>query len=138
MTSTSSSSTAAAADISNSSSNSNSRTQSEARAAVFASLQSAGSAYDTRFQQKATDLHTNALAIAAQENEVKTHSAALAKESVKWEKEVEKATKGLREFGDVQNWAEVIEREFLVLEETLRLVEGEVVVESASGGSGWR
>ena len=31
-----------------------------------------------------------------------------------------------------------MEREFMVLEETLRLAEGEEAVQSASGGSQWR
>lgn len=116
----------------------NSRAQTEARAAVLASLESAGSNYDSRFQQRAKDLHQNAEAIASQEAEVKKNSAALAKESSKWQKEADKATKGLNEFGDMQNWAEMMERDFLVLEETLRLAEGGEVVESASGGSQWK
>lgn len=48
----------------------------------------------------------------------------------------------MRDFGDVQNWAEMLEREFCVLEETVRLVEGggEEIGEvgGESGGSGWR
>lgn len=36
---------------------------------------------------------------------------------------LEKGEKGLKEVGDVQNWAECIERDLLVLEETLREVE---------------
>ena len=35
----------------------------------------------------------------------------------------DKARDGLKEIGDVQNWAEVIERDLLVLEETVRMVE---------------
>lgn len=115
-----------------------SRAQTEARAAVLASLESAGSNYDSQFQRRAADLHTNAAAIAKQEAQVKKQTAALAKESAKWQKELDKATKGLNEFGDVQNWAEMMERDFLVLEETLRLAEGGQAVESASGGSQWR
>lgn len=115
-----------------------SRAQAEARAAVLASLESAGSNYDSRFQRRAADLHTNAAAIAKQEAEVKKQTAALAKETAKWQKEVDKANKGLNEFGDMQNWAEMMEREFLVLEETLRLADGEEQTESASGGSQWQ
>lgn len=36
---------------------------------------------------------------------------------------VDGAKDGLKEIGDVQNWAEVIERELMVLEETVRMVE---------------
>lgn len=117
---------------------SSSRAQVEARAAVIASLESAGSNYDNRMQRRAADLHANAGAISKQETQVKKNTAALAKESAKWQKELDKTTKGLKEFGDLQNFAEMMERDFLVLEETLRLVEGGQQVESASGGSQWR
>lgn len=115
-----------------------SRAQAEARAAVLASLESAGSNYDSKLQRRVADLHENVAAIALQESEVKKRTAALAKESMKWQKELDKTTRGLNEFGDMQNWAEMIERDFMVLEETLRLVEGGAAVESASGGSQWR
>ncbi|KAK0356047.1 hypothetical protein LTR91_007527 [Friedmanniomyces endolithicus] len=127
MASTATSSTAVSGD--------SSRAQAEARAAVQASLESDGSAYDAKYQRRATDLHANARAISKQEDQLKKNAAALAKESDKWQKELDKATKGLNEFGDLQNWAEMMERDFLVLEETLRLVEGTDAVESASGGS---
>jgi hypothetical protein len=54
------------------------------------------------------------------------------------EGEVDKALKGMRDFGDVQNWAEMLERDFMVLEETMRLVEGGLEVERESGGSTWK
>lgn len=104
----------------------------------MASLESAGSNYDSKLQRRAADIHENAAAISLQESDIKKNTAALAKESMKWQKELEKATKGLNEFGDMQNWAEMMERDFMVLEETLRLVEGGAAVESASGGSQWR
>ncbi|CAK3988335.1 Xanthine dehydrogenase [Lecanosticta acicola] len=129
MASTATSSTAVGSDTS--------RSQAEARAAVLASLESAGSNYDNQFQRRAADLHSNAAAIAKQEAQVKTQATLLAKESCKWQKEVEKATRGVNEIGDVQNWAEMMERDLLVLEETLRLAEGSDSVESASGGSSW-
>ena len=115
-----------------------SRAQAEARAAVLASLESAGSSYDRQYQRRATDIHANVAAIAKQEAEVNKQAALLAKESDKWQKEVDKATRGVNEIGDVQNWAEMIERDMMVLEETLRLAEGDELVESASGGSMWR
>lgn len=128
--STATSSTAVASD--------SSRAQAEARAAVLASLESAGSNYDGQLQRRAADLHKNAIAIAKQEVELKKQTAALAKENAVWQKELTKANKTLRPHGDLQNWAEMMERDFAVLEETLRLVEGAREVESASGGSQWR
>ncbi|KAK5132058.1 hypothetical protein LTR08_000395 [Meristemomyces frigidus] len=115
-----------------------SRVQAEAQAAVLASLEAAGSNYDPQYQRRATDLHANATSVAKQEARLKKETSALAKESAKWQKELDKATKGLNEFGDMQNWAEMMERDFMVLEETMRLVEGEQPIESASGGSQWR
>jgi len=104
----------------------------------MASLESVGSNYDGRFQQRAADLHENSAVIEKQEADLKEQTAALASESELWQKEIDKATNGLKGFGDLQNWAEMIERDFMVLEETLRLVEGGEEVESASGGSQWR
>lgn len=115
-----------------------SRAQAEARAAILASLESVGSNYDNQLQRRAADLHKNSAAISKQEAEVKKQTTALAKETATWQKELDKTTNQLKEFGDMQNWTEMIERDFLVLEETLRLVEGEQEVESASGGSQWR
>lgn len=114
------------------------REQEEARVAVLASLESAGSNYDHQFQRRAADLHANATAIAKQEAAVQAQTSILARESAKLQKELDKATKGLNEIGDVQNWAETIERDLLVLEETLRLINGQDEQETASGGSTWK
>lgn len=89
-------------------------------------------------QSRATDLHSNAAALDKQQAQLEQSSKALAKESVKLEREVDKAVKDLKGFGDVQNWAEMLERDFCVLEETMRLVEGEAEVERESGGSLWK
>jgi hypothetical protein len=53
----------------------------------------------------------------------------LRKENDKLGRLVEVHTKKVKEIGNVQNWAEMLEREFVILEETLRLVNG-------GGGSG--
>lgn len=137
MASTSGSTTAVAS--SESSNSTSARDQAEARAAVLASLQSAGSAYDSKLQSRAADLHDNAAAISKQEQELQRQTVAMAKENDKWQKEATKATRGINEIGDVQNWAEMIERDLLVVEETLRLAEhGPASETTASGGSEWR
>ena len=128
--STATSSTAVASD--------SSRAQAEARAAVMASLESAGSNYDTRMQRRATDLHTNTAAIAKQEAQVKKNAASMAKENANLQRELDKTMKSLRPFGDLQNFAETMERDLMVLEETMRLVDGGQEMESGSGGSQWR
>ncbi|KAK6441426.1 hypothetical protein LTR95_002352 [Oleoguttula sp. CCFEE 5521] len=100
------------------------RAQAEARIAVLASLTSAGSSYSHDLQTRARDLHVNSAAISAQETDLARNTAALHKETAKLSKEVESTMKGMRELGDLQNWAEMLERDFMVLEETVRLAEG--------------
>ncbi|KAM0719945.1 hypothetical protein Q7P37_004080 [Cladosporium fusiforme] len=133
-----SSTTAVQTPSSSTTSQSPTRAQTEARAAVLASLNSAGQNYSTSLQGRAADLHTNAAAIDKQQAQLDKESKALAKESVKLEREVDKALKGMKDLGDVQNWAEMLERDFMVLEETMRLVEGGDDVERESGGSTWK
>jgi hypothetical protein len=54
-------------------------------------------------------------------SELQASTKALSKESDKLQKEANQAGRKLKELGNVQNWAEVMEREFLILEETVRL-----------------
>ncbi|KAF2470718.1 uncharacterized protein BDR25DRAFT_303731 [Lindgomyces ingoldianus] len=113
------------------------RRTAEARAAVTASLASVGGSVDAEMRTRAADLHSNSEAIAKQEKELTKQTAALAKQSAQWQKLADTSTKKLNEIGDIQNWAEMIERDLLVLEETLRLVEGKAAPDSASGTGGW-
>ena len=109
------------------------RRTAEARAAVTASLTSIGGSIDNEMRTRASDLHSNAEAIAKQEKELAKQTAVLAKQSDQWQKLADTSTKKLNEIGDIQNWAEMIERDLLVLEETLRLVEGKDDPKTASG-----
>jgi len=109
------------------------RRTAEARAAVTASLASVGSSVDNEMRTRAADLHRNSEAIAKQEKELAKQTTALAKESAQWQKLADTSTKKLNEIGDIQNWAEMLERDLLVLEETLRLVDGKAAPDSASG-----
>lgn len=97
----------------------------EARAAVVASM---GNMLDTELQGRAAILHDNAAALDKQERDVVAATEALWREREKLAREADGAARKLREVGNVQNWAEVLERQFLVLEETVRLAGG-------SGGS---
>ena len=114
------------------------RAQAEARAAVLATLSSAGASYTSNLQSRAADLHANAAVIDKQQTDLAKARRGLAGETAKLEREVDKALKGMRDFGDVHNWAEMLERDFMVLEETMRLVEGGGEVERESGGSTWK
>jgi hypothetical protein len=117
------------------------RRTAEARAAVTASLTSVGTSLDATIRTRTADLHANSAAISKQEKELAKATAALAKQSAEWEKVLQGGTKKLNEVGDVQNWAEMLERDLLVLEETVRLVErgdrdGEGEAEADRGASG--
>ncbi|KAF4550130.1 Hypothetical protein D9617_18g033210 [Elsinoe fawcettii] len=98
--------------------------QAEAKAAVIATLNSVGSSYDADLQSRAAILQAGGESIAKQEKEVQKGAQALAKQNDEFEKLINSTTRSLNEIGDVQNWAEMIERDLLVVEETLRLVEG--------------
>ena len=71
------------------------------------------------------DIHSNTAAITDQEKQIKTATEALGKESKKYDKVIEDGAKKLKELGDVQNWAEMLERDLLMLEETMSIVDEE-------------
>ncbi|KAG7149203.1 hypothetical protein HYQ46_001900 [Verticillium longisporum] len=89
----------------------------EARAAVVASI---GNILDSELQSRATMLHANAAAISRQERDVVRATDGLRRENDKLAKWSGDAARRVKELGN--NWAEVLERDFLVLEETMRLV----------------
>ncbi|KAL7950560.1 hypothetical protein V8C42DRAFT_306859 [Trichoderma barbatum] len=103
---------------------------SEARAAVVASI---GNMLDSELQSRAGILHDNAAALEKQERDVLRATEGLRKETQKLKAEADKAARKVKELGNVQNWAEVLERGFLVLEETVRLANGGE--DSDEGGS---
>ncbi|TQN71394.1 hypothetical protein CSHISOI_04125 [Colletotrichum shisoi] len=110
------------------------RNISEARAAVVASI---GNMLDGELQTRARMLHSNAAALDKQERDVVRATDALRKENDKLARFAGDAARRVKELGNVQNWAEVLERDFLVLEETFRLVrEGSCGSECESCGSG--
>ena len=108
----------------------------EARAAVVASM---GNLLDSKLQSRARVLHENAAALDKQEREVLRATEGLRRETDKLAREADVAAKKVKELGNVQNWAEVLERGFLVLEETVRLANREGSggeSDDADGGSG--
>lgn len=102
----------------------------EARRAVVASI---GNLVDSELQSRASILHENAAALDMQEKDLVTETANLRREREKLALEADMAAKKLKEVGNVQNWAEVLERQFVVLEETLRLADEGSVSGSGSG-----
>ncbi|RFU73176.1 gcn5-like 1 [Trichoderma arundinaceum] len=105
----------------------------EARAAVVASI---GNMLDSELQSRAGILHENAAALEKQERDVLRATEGLRKETQKLKTEADKAARKVKELGNVQNWAEVLERGFLVLEETVRLANGGEDTDEDGGSEG--
>lgn len=80
-----------------------------------------GNLLDSELQTRANILHANAAALDKQEEDVLRATDGLRREREKLAREADAATIKVKELGNVQNWAEVLERGFLVLEETVRL-----------------
>ncbi|PLB55780.1 hypothetical protein P170DRAFT_325524, partial [Aspergillus steynii IBT 23096] len=95
----------------------------EAKTAFTATLRSVGENHETQIRDRARTLHANASALSRQETELQRTTEALRKQNDGWAKVADQARDGLKEIGDVQNWAELIERDLLVVEETVRLAE---------------
>ncbi|KAH8427446.1 uncharacterized protein LDX57_005159 [Aspergillus melleus] len=95
----------------------------EAKTAFLATLHSVGQNHETQIRDRARVLHTNAQALSKQENELQAATEGLRKQNDQWAKVADQAREGLKEIGDVQNWAELIERDLLVVEEAVRLAE---------------
>ncbi|KAE8448795.1 hypothetical protein EG329_008797 [Mollisiaceae sp. DMI_Dod_QoI] len=93
----------------------------EARAALEASMSNIGSNLDHTLRSRAENLHSNSKQLERQQKDVVTATSNLRKESTKLQKLADEGSKKIKELGNVQNWAEMLERDFLVLGETLRL-----------------
>lgn len=110
----------------------------EARAAFLASLHSIGSHGDAELQARAKDIHTSSAALMKQEAELAKQTDLLAKQTNAFQKMAEESRGQLKEIGDVQNWAELLERDLQVLEETMTVVDEEEIVDKkgATGAPG--
>lgn len=76
---------------------------------------------DSELQWRASTLHSNASVLNKQAQDVQRATDGLRRENIKLAREAVAAAHKLKEIGNVQNWAEVLERDFLVIEETIRL-----------------
>jgi hypothetical protein len=86
--------------------------------------------WDREVQPRVGILHDGAGAIDKQKRELAEATAALRRENDKLARMAAEASRRVKEIGNVQNWAELLEKDFNVLEETLRLVR-----EGSAGGS---
>ncbi|KAF3389633.1 hypothetical protein F1880_003940 [Penicillium rolfsii] len=95
----------------------------EALAAFTATLHSVGTNLEQPLRDRAATITANEAALQRQEAELAEHTARLAKQNASWAGLADETREGLKEIGDVQNWAEMIERDLLVLEEMMDGVE---------------
>lgn len=83
-----------------------------------------GSSLDSSLRSRAQNLHDNSKQLEKQQKDVVKATGGLRKENEKLRKLADEGGRKVKELGNVQNWAEMLERDFLVLGETLRLVDG--------------
>ncbi|KAJ5089718.1 GCN5-like 1 [Penicillium argentinense] len=95
----------------------------EALAAFTATLHSVGTNLEAPLRDRATTITANEAALQRQETELAETTARLAKQNAQLAGLADEARDGLKEIGDVQNWAEMIERDLLVLEDMMDDVE---------------
>ncbi|RDW90318.1 uncharacterized protein DSM5745_02093 [Aspergillus mulundensis] len=96
-----------------------------ATSAFTASLHSLGANYTSALVDRAQNLHSNSAALQKQEAQLAKHTEALRKQNDTWEKVADEGRNALKEIGDVQNWAELLERDLLVIEEVVGALESE-------------
>ncbi|KAI9777112.1 MAG: hypothetical protein M1839_009068 [Geoglossum umbratile] len=90
-----------------------------------ASLSAVGSTLDAELRPRITTIHSNSAALASQQADLAKQTAKLQKESAQWQKVADNSRGKLKELGDFENWAEMLERDLQVLEETLRIADGD-------------
>ena len=97
----------------------------QARAALTTHLNALGNSHLQPLEARAKDIHAASSSLESQKTKLEKQTKDLEKESEKLHKQAEKQQDKLRELGDIQNWAEVLERDIRVLEETVKMGEGE-------------
>jgi hypothetical protein len=98
--------------------------QKEALAAFTATLHSVGTNLEAPLRDRAANIQSNAIVLERQEAELAENTARLARQNGEWIGLADETREGLKEIGDVQNWAEMIERDLLALEDMMDNVEG--------------
>ncbi|KAG9234886.1 hypothetical protein BJ875DRAFT_440843 [Amylocarpus encephaloides] len=104
----------------------------ESRTALLAQMSAIGQSATQDIQQRAQNLHQNSEALKIQQKDLVKATEGLRKDGDKLKKVAEEGGKRVKELGNVQNWAEVLERDFLVLGETIRLAN-----RGSESGSSW-
>ncbi|KAJ5835524.1 GCN5-like 1 [Penicillium robsamsonii] len=107
--------------------------QKEALAAFTATLHSVGTNLEAPLRDRAANIQSNAAALERQEAELAENTQRLARQNQQWVGLADETREGLKEIGDVQNWAEMIERDLLALEDMMDNVEKGGEHESENG-----
>ncbi|KAI5799848.1 GCN5-like 1 [Geopyxis carbonaria] len=97
----------------------------EARQTLNQELHQLGSSVDMELRDRITTIHGNAAALDNQSKMLHNKTNQLAKTTKQWGGMADSARGKLKEIGDIQNWAEMIEHDLLLIEETLRIVHEE-------------
>jgi hypothetical protein len=97
--------------------------QKEALAAFTATLHSVGTNLEAPLRDRAANIQSNAAVLERQEAELAENTQRLARQNQQWVGFADETRDGLKEIGDVQNWAEMIERDLLALEDMMDVVE---------------
>ncbi|CAG7945288.1 unnamed protein product [Penicillium nalgiovense] len=97
--------------------------QKEALAAFTATLHSVGTNLEAPLRDRAANIQSNAAVLERQEAELAGNTQRLARQNQQWVGFADETRDGLKEIGDVQNWAEMIERDLLALEDMMDVVE---------------
>jgi hypothetical protein len=92
-----------------------------------------GTNLEAPLRDRAANIQSNAAALERQEAELAENTQRLARQNQQWLGLADETRDGLKEIGDVQNWAELIERDLLALEDMMDSVEGRGGSESDSG-----
>ncbi|KAK9464497.1 hypothetical protein V1512DRAFT_230698 [Lipomyces arxii] len=102
----------------------NERLPATIRYQFYRDLQSLTHYVDHDLRQRITSVHTNAKHIATQSKDIKLQTHVLSKQTRKYEDLVTNASIALKQAGDIQNWAEILEVELSALEQTLLFTNG--------------
>lgn len=87
-----------------------------------ATMHNIGSRLDSDLQDRAKTLHANDAVISKQEANLISATKKLTKDTDKLKIVADKGLKALKDAGNLHNFSEVLDRDLLILEETLRLV----------------
>lgn len=114
-------------------SNEEDQRQREALAAFTATLHSVGTNLEAPLRDRAANINANAGALQKQEDDLAESTARLARQNEQWVGLADETRNGLKEIGDVQNWAELIQRDLFMLEEMMDGIDARDMAEVVEG-----